>query len=489
MRLRSFWAILVIVGALCFLAVLFIARNRAQDLKTEIRDSDRLRIGIFGRPSSLNIFKAKDLNTHVVLAPIHRGLVKFNYLGQVESALAESWQIDQAKRRIDFQLKSELKCSDIIQSFERAKVAVRTPLTNFEAHCLPDGTTLRLENVQDAESLFPLLGRIYFAILPAALLSNEIHGQGYGPFKLVTNRPDFIEMERIDRSKDGPLAIDFKIYKTVPEGIDAFKRNEVDILPLTDSGLLEPSFLKYVHTSPVYSTIWFLSFGSKKSTWTSAVARSCLNWKINRAAITKSLNTNGIEFAVPAFSVLSGRGKMAEFRPTLPDTLDKCPRAKNVRVEVTYSAESASKVAISSLFLELSRLGYVPVGVPLEKRKYVERLISGDFDLVFGGFGASDSLKESVLTFYSESSNFKFVPRPLSLSSEDFKKFELESMMSDENVFDLQSELWRRSAIIPILYMRPATLVRGCFELEASNTHNPILNLDSVRRRAKCENE
>lgn len=461
-------------------------------LKPNPPPSFSLRVGLLGEPSSLNIFEAKDLNVHIVLSPIHRGLISLNRFGQFDGALAERWSIDSEAKIVDFYLKEEssvssvASCSEFLETFELNTKYNRAPLRQFTVRCLKRHV-IRFENVNDIEILFSFLSRIYNSVLPSKFLNSNVHSEGFGNFRLYSKGSKEIRLVR-KNIELSPREILFEIFDSVESALDAFKVGLLDVLPISDIASIPSDLDSFVHTSPAISSTWFIAMGTGGHLWKSPIERACVNSTLDRRSLASIFNRKQIEFAIPAFSVISGIDAAFDFRPSLIDKVNRaCATRRNRVLEMIYAAESSSQSAVRELLTQLEALGYIVVNRPLRKQEFIATLYHGRFDLAFVGYGASDSVKESIFTFYSSLSRMPFVPHTLRLSEEMEKRVLHSDRLRVEELFSLQAELWTESSIIPLFHLRPANLVQRCFELEATSAHNPILNIDTISRDLNCE--
>jgi peptide/nickel transport system substrate-binding protein len=188
-----------------------------------------------------------------VTAMCFDGLIGFDKEGNLESALAESWEISQNGKTYKFKLRRDIKWHDGKPfSAEDVKFTFDTILDPgkgipyrkyFEAIdkvSVPDGSTVVFELKEPSA---PILYRFWVGIIPKHIWEKEdlqkskynIEPVGTGPWKLI----EWLKMDHVlfEANKDyykGRPFIDKIVMKTIPDASVAFaalERGDVDYFP------------------------------------------------------------------------------------------------------------------------------------------------------------------------------------------------------------------------------------------------------------------
>ncbi len=457
-----------------------------------------LRVGLLGSPSSLDPRKANDLNVHLVLQAVHSGLVKYSSTGQIEADLAKSWRVNGVSREMIFVLDRDrldgvgqnISCDEVAKSLEEAFQASAQDGGHFDGSC-ENQDELTLRQVSDPEPLLSSLARTTFAIVP------ERYSGGLGQYELIASTPKFIQLRLRESAKQGgekdvsqrPVFIEFQVFDSSMSAIQAFRTGEVHVVFVGASDSIESIERESVRTTPAVGARWFISFGGKFQR--GSLFRRCLNRYLDRDRVVSTINRGELRVAEPAFGVFSYQVPDMIYRPNL---LEEGPTIRSCRFELSRHRsnheilvlrESAPIAAVKDLENQMSALGVKVKITPLARPEFIARFIASDFEMAFLGFGASDSVAESINSFFSQKARLPFLPVQFRKSDAQIRKI-IQDMQNPIDVRDLDASLFKQALILPLFFERSVHLVSKCLEFPSASANNPIVDLKSVRFKHDC---
>ncbi len=280
------------------------------------KKDDTLIIGLPNAPLSLASWRIRDGASTVIGNQTHRSLLKIDPItGLVKPNAASSFSVSIKKKQLMFKLRSDLKfhdgspldCLTTKKSFERLVKNSETASLKF-----PINTKFQC---QDDKTLIIQLDRMHSLILeqlasPAASIAKNNGLIGLGPFRLVRQSKQQIELERV--YKKNPQTLIFKIAPAA-DLVEQFNLGKVhDILYL---GLLSsPESLSVKNCKQISGL-------SPTSFWINLNTRS---WGLDKRSIRKAVHSlltdavqslNLFEKEVPSHSLIpfgiSGRRAIA----------------------------------------------------------------------------------------------------------------------------------------------------------------------------------
>jgi len=212
------------------LRMVFISFILLFTLSCSKKGSDELRVGIPNGPRSLKSWELRDGASTIIGHQIHRGLFDYHpETGEIIPYAVKSWRYTSKFKAVEFTLRDDLsfhngvtlKCEHVKNSFIRLvsqnKEIPRILPKSTGFKCIDNKFLMEMSHVP--YKLFDVLSS------PMASISLENGLIGIGPFKLLKQTADQINLEQVDKSKK----LNFFI-NTEAKLVELFNKNKIDDL-------------------------------------------------------------------------------------------------------------------------------------------------------------------------------------------------------------------------------------------------------------------
>jgi len=316
-----------LAAALCLIAPLAAGQGAAS-----AQGKDAVVIGMTLEPPHLDpTAGAAAAIDEVVYANVFEGLTRIDETGQVQPALARSWDISEDGRTYTFALRrgvtfhdgAGFDAQDVIFSFERAMAEGSTNgqkqlFSTIEEMSAPDDHTLVIELTQPQGLFLWNMGWGDAVIVdPASAPTNKTNPVGTGPFAFDGwTQGDNVRLVRNDAYWGAAPALERATFKFIPDAaaqVPALLAGDVDAFPnmgapeTVGQFQADPRFDVYVGTTEGET---ILSINHRREPWSDVRVRRAIQHAIDREAL--------IELAMFGFGTPIG----SHFAPHHPAYID-----------------------------------------------------------------------------------------------------------------------------------------------------------------------
>lgn len=296
-------------------------------------------------PTSMDPHGAANAGLNVVLPYLYDTLVTRQKDGKFVPFLAESWQVSQDGKSVDFKLRKDVKFQDgspltsaaVAYTFQRfKKVGDKSPIAanikQIDKIQALDDYSVRFTFTEPNASVFGTLSMPYAGILNPAGEQNggadlASKAMGTGPFKLaewkkgvsitLTRNPDYSWGPAEVKNK-GPVYLDKLVFKIVPDSstqMSALQAGDVDAIFVTEpSQLTLAQADKSLKIDPInLDSLIYLGYNCAKPPYDDPKVRQALSYAVDKGDIVKTaLGGLGIQAGTPLPPGLLGYDKSLE---------------------------------------------------------------------------------------------------------------------------------------------------------------------------------
>ncbi|WPB90711.1 ABC transporter substrate-binding protein [Streptomyces malaysiensis] len=384
-----------------------------------------LNVGVTSDISSLNPYDGTGESTSMVVAQLNAGLFK-RYKNKVVPAIAEGLKPSADGKSVTITLRAGLKFSDgkpitpndVVFSIEQAKQGgvvgslYKETITSEKAKGA-DQVVLRL--VRPTINLDELLSYTEAAIIPADFggrSKDEFYRKpvGAGPFALDSRKPGTsVALSRNKNFWEGKKpyfdALNFQVFNSVNALTSAFQGGTVQAVPFAPRESV-PSFAgaNIVNTAAASTELVFVN--GRTGPLKNLKVRKAISAAIDRKAIVKQLGgaaDRPTDTYLPstvlgeAHPVPVKDRDVARAKQLLADT----PYGGGVSIELIYPTGDATlAMTVQAIQENLASAGIKLNAKALDLSAWVERLLSGKYELAYQSISATGSTAESTLAFY-----------------------------------------------------------------------------------------
>lgn len=242
--------------------------------------------------------------TNEVLFNVFEGLLKPNEKGELNPAIAESYEVSDDGLIYTFKLRSGVKfhngnpvtAEDVAYSYSRlAGLDTGKPLQSaFEdvkSVEAKDASTIEIQLKQNSSSFLTALTS---AVIPKGYEDSNKNPIGTGPFKFKEYLPGqrlVVEKFPDYYVKDVPSLdkVEFRIISDAEAGLLALKSGEVDVFPRIGTERLEEIANDYTTLSAPQNLVQLVAFNNAKKPFSDIKVRQALNYAINKDEIIQGV--------------------------------------------------------------------------------------------------------------------------------------------------------------------------------------------------------
>ena len=365
--------------------------------------SDSVVFALNAEPTSLDPQVASERITWVPVAQLYDRLVQEDENGEIQPAIAESWEASEDGTSLTFQIRkgvkfhdgSEMTVEDVAYSINRTindypSKLFSSAMENME---IVDDTHVKLNLKYPFKPAINCLNHVTFGIVPKAVVEKDPEGfsrnpVGSGPFKFKEwTSGDHVTLERFDEYWRGPAAIQQITFKTITDtssSVLALEKGEIDVM-MTIPESYRKHLMEETPGVNFYETegasIYILTFNNEKGTFTDHNLRMAVAYAINRdEIIAGALEGNGKPLYAPMASFAFGYPDLNNF-PVIEQDLEKSkeylakagkPDGFTVKLKCTEAANYTKPAEI--IQAQLSQVGINVEIETMERGTYLQEV-------------------------------------------------------------------------------------------------------------------
>lgn len=477
-------------------SVFLFTKSQTND-HTQLKQPDEISFALFSAPEEFNLGSA-DVSVNKILFSMQMGFLTQNYKGEFYSGVAKSWQVSPDKLDYIFELNTDLTfhdgrkmtCVDVEYSFFNILSGkINTVLNEIIATttCLDDH---RFQvHLNYPSSLFlPLLTHDASSIIPKGDDSKNAR-IGIGPYRLKEMTTDYVLFESWNQHpKLKPWSarkIRFKIYKSVPEAIEAFDHHEVDIVDL--SGFPASGTENKTSTSFYSNRIWLLTFGDSFGANPSGKI-SCIHQQMNRQNLAEKLNESTPEIFLPAYGLVRPHSLGYLENEIKPEQEASCFSNSPVHHVIAIEGHVRDEL-INEIKKNFMTLGMKVDFTFLPKKEFIQRMFDRKYDVSLSAINISHEPEQNFSKIYGSK---PLAPFAKSISPElnqeiiDLQSVHSASLRANK-IYAFEQKISEDPVVVPLLFQKTSYLIRDCLSAENVTMTSSYEKLQEVGLINGCE--
>ncbi len=396
--------------------------NKSQDIASKVIEPNIVKIGVGGKPKSLDPYMYNEIPGLFVSKQIFNTLL-INKNGEIIPELVENYnylnslEIEfKLKKGIKFHNGEDLKVSDIIYSFNRmkAKPASKIMVEDIKEIIDTGENSFKIVLNKPSSPLLFTLAHPLTSILNEKDTENKkddisIAPIGTGPFKFVSwGSGEDIKLESNENYFKGNPNIDGLNFKSITEGssrVAALETEEIDIavgVVSIDNQIIEKNKNLILISKPTTSTEYITLNVKNNEELKIKEVRQAINYAIDKQGIIDAIYLgNGIianTIINPAVFGSYQDGKKYDFNPEkAKELLKSVGKDKGLKFKIWVNDNISRIQAAQIIQSNLKEIGIELEIEVLEWSTYLQKTAQGEHEMFLGGWVSGTSDADIVL--------------------------------------------------------------------------------------------
>lgn len=385
-------------------------------------------VGVTGDVTSLNPYDGAGETTSMVVAQVNASLFK-RYEGEVMPALAESIERSADEMTATITLRDGLEFSngepitseDVVFSLDQAtQGAVGGTLYQdiLESQRVEGENQVVLELVRPSINLEAVLSYAGASIIPAdfgGLTEDAFFEEpvGAGPFAFESRRPGTsLSLSKNENFWDGDKpyfdGVEFQVFTSVNALTSAFQAGDVQAVPFAPRESV-PSFAGANVVSTAAASTEMMFINGRTGPTSELEVRRAISTAIDRTTIVEQLGGSGDEPSatyLPATVLGEAEPAPVEARDSAAAEalLAETTYADGVTIELIYPTGDATLAnTVQAIQQNVAEAGITLDPQALDIGAFVDRLLSGDYELAYQSISDPGNTAEASLAFFISS--------------------------------------------------------------------------------------
>lgn len=402
-------------------------------------------------PETLNPLRNRDASVDRILKLVFLPLIGQADNGKPESGVAQSWTLSADGSTLSVVLQDNLNwqdgtpvtADDVVFSYQTIVNApedsVYKHVTDYVASCTKTGS--KTVNIQFRRPFSGNLSALYFPIIPAsyyqgAAETNDMQPMGNGPYRVesYTMASSLTLVANENYIKGAPNIKKIQVRITAGEDTDVFSLSQgildAMVMDATEAGkylTTEDQLKSYAFDSGIYD---FVGFNFGRELFLDKNMRQAIAYAIPKDYIYESIYLQYAQMTntpvSPQFWLYEENVVSYSYDPQMTETLLKNAgwadtnqdgvlertqedgSTQELRISILVNQENTARKQIAATMKE--ELETVGFAVTIEEQTYEvysEKLQSGDFDLVVGGWRMSEVL--DLTPFFATGGAYNYI--------------------------------------------------------------------------------